>query len=79
MLSALKMWPAWARTGARAWHHEHEVVIESADERGVVLAQYRRHLNPSRRLLTPKEAARALEFGELRPNQPAVRRNDGPE
>jgi len=60
-------WPAWISPRARAWHHQTECVIERADERGVVLARYRRGLNPSRRLLTPDETARALEFGELRP------------
>lgn len=60
-------WPTWMRGGTRAWHHQRVVVVERADERGVVLALYRRGLNPSRRLLTPQEAAHALETGELRP------------
>jgi hypothetical protein len=62
-------WPAWAGAGVRAWHHQTEVVIESADDRGIVLARYRRRLNPCRRLLSPAEASRAIEDGDLRPDQ----------
>jgi hypothetical protein len=51
------------------WHHQTERVVDEVSARGVILAQYRRGLNPSRRLLTPAEAEHALEFGDLRPFQ----------
>jgi len=59
--------PPWLKPPARVWFFRSERVVEEVSERGVVLAQYRRGLNPSRRLLTPQEAALALETGELRP------------
>ena len=60
-------WPQWIRPGVRAWHHTSMCVVEKADAKGVVLARYRRRLSPTRRLLSPAEAAHALEYGDLRP------------
>jgi hypothetical protein len=50
--------------------------VDEVTERGVVLAQLRRRLNPVRRLLTPEEVDLALRFGELRPISPQPS-NDG--
>jgi hypothetical protein len=59
--------PPWLKAGARVWFYRSEYVVDEVSERGVVLAQLRRRLTPSRRLLTPQETAHALETGELRP------------